>query len=134
MDHDHNSGKDVGNSADERPGRGWTERFGPIRYRRFTDVDAGGRPSIFFKFELSPGQSEMPKEVWDILHSLRQIDRGPTHGGGRHYTGLQFNRSKKHGRVWRLPDSQTGRTAADIIDARLADLITKIEEGKDHGR
>src|SRR5438270_284925 len=50
MDSEQETEKPVG----KRPGRGWTERLtGPIRYRRFTDTDGGGRPSIFFKFELA---------------------------------------------------------------------------------
>ena len=59
--------------------------------------------------------------------------RGRRNGGGQHHTGLAFNRSKKHGRVWRLPDTPLGRTAADIIDAKLADLAAELadESGRD---
>jgi hypothetical protein len=60
--------KDAAGSGGNRPGRGWTERFtGPIRYRRFTDLDGGGRPAIFFKFQLAPGQTDLPQGVYDIL-------------------------------------------------------------------
>jgi hypothetical protein len=82
-----------------------------------------------FKFELAPGQSDLPQGVYDILHELKYLDRNPVtgHGSGRCPTGLAFNRSKKHGRVWVLPDNPTGRTAADIIDAKLRDLAHKLE-------
>jgi hypothetical protein len=132
MDSDQESKQ--GTEKTKKPGRSWTERYtGPIRYRRFTDIDAGGRPSIFFKFE---DDSALPPEVWDILRSMKRMDRGSAHGGGEHDTGLTFNRSKKHGRVWRLPDHQTGRTAADIIDARLSELAQRIddEQGKEATR
>ena len=131
MDQDRGSEKSEG-----KPGRGWTARLtGPIRYRRFTDSDAGGRPSIIFKFEKNPGSdTELSQEVWEVLQSMKKMDRGPEHGGGQHHTGLAFTRDKKHGRVWRLPDNQTGRTAADIIDARLSDLADKMEQEPGKGR
>jgi hypothetical protein len=127
-----NHEQDAGDSAGKRPGRGWTERFtGPIRYRRYTDLDAGGRPSVIFRFELAPGQSDLPQAVYDVLHELKYLDRNPDfpQGGGKYPTGLGFNRDKKHGRVWRLPDTPTGRTAADIIDAKLRDLAHDLEQG-----
>ena len=123
--------KDAAGSGGKRLGRSWTERFtGPVRYRRFTDLDAGGRPSIFFKFELAPGQSDLPQGVYDILHEMKYLDRNPAdheHGQKPCPTGLAFNRSKKHGRVWRLPDTAVGRTAADIIDGKLRDLAATLE-------
>ena len=122
---------------EKKQGRGWTDRFtGPIRYRRYTDLDGGGKPSIFFKFELAPGLSDLPQEVYDILHQLKHLNRNPEHGKGtgRYPTGLEFQRSRKHGRVWKLPDDSTGRTAADIIDARLLDLANKIEQEQAKGR
>lgn len=120
--------------SDGQPqGRGWTSRFaGRIRYRRFTDLDAGGRPSIFFKFE----SSDLPQAVYDILHELKYLNRNPNgeHGNGLCPTGLAFNRSKKHGRVWRLPDNPVSRVAADIIDAKLTDLAHQLEQEPGRGR
>lgn len=133
--HDPNFGQDAGKSAKERPGRSWTERLtGQIRYHRFTDLDAGGRPSIFFKFELAPGQSDLPQEVYDILHEMKSLQPRPFHGYKPQPTGLEFNRSKKHGRVWRMPDNPSTRTAADIIDGKLRDLAQQIDQGQDQGR
>jgi hypothetical protein len=118
----------------KKPGRGWTERFtGPIRYRRFTDYDHSGRRAIFFKFEPAPGQGDQPQAVYDILQEMKHMQRGPGHGRGQQPTNLTFVRSKKHGRVWRLPDDPVGRTAADIIDAKLQDLATQMEAGEGRG-
>ena len=122
-----------GDSAADRPGRTWTVRCtGAVRYRRFCDEDGGGRPSIILKFELPAGQTELPKQVYDVLHSMKFLDRSQGHGRGKQPTHLEFKRDTKHGRVWRLPDTPTGRMAADIIDARLADLAKLLdnEQGK----
>jgi hypothetical protein len=118
----------------EKQGRGWTERFtGPVRYRRFTKKDDGGRPSIFIKVEEPTDGSKMPEEVWDIIRSVKYLDRGPEHGGGEHHTGLSFTRSRKYGRAWRLPDTAIGRTAADIIDARLSEFAERLDR-EERGR
>jgi hypothetical protein len=128
MDHDHSSEHDAGIPAKDEPGRGWTKRLtGQIRYRRFTDLDGGGRPSIFFKFELAPGQSDLPQEVYDILHELKELKVRPGRDSQPTPTHLEFSRTKKFGRVWRLPDNQKGRTAADIIDAKLSDLAATLD-------
>src|SRR5690348_15205542 len=85
MDRDQESQQDT--EKPRKPGRTWTERFtGPIRYRKFTDIDAGGQPSIFFKFELAPGQSDLPQEVYDILHELKFLKRSPdaNHASGKY--------------------------------------------------
>ncbi len=118
-------GKKTEKPAGERPGRSWTERFGPIRYRRFADLDGGGRPSILFKFELAPGQSDLPQPVYDILHKMKHLQRPSC---SQFDTGLEFTRDTKHGRVWRLPDHKIGRLTADIIDAKLRDLAHQMEK------
>lgn len=133
MERDQES--EQGSEKGKKPGRGWTERFtGSIRYRRFTDIDAGGKKAILFKFELAPGQSDLPQAVYDILQEMKYLKRSPEHGGGQQHTNLTFNRSKKHGRVWRLDDTPTGRTTADIIDAKLRDLAHQLEQELDPGR
>lgn len=134
-DQEKSKESNAGRKPERKPGRGWTERLsGQIRYRRFTDIDAGGRPAILFKFELPPGQSDLPPEVYSILQEMKHIDRGVGHARGERHTGLTFNRSKKHGRVWRLNDDVTGRTVADIIDAKLSDLAAKLDAEPDVGR
>jgi hypothetical protein len=128
--------QDAGKSAATRSGRSWTERLtGPTRYRRFSDLDAGGRPSIFFKFELPHDQ--LPPAVYDILHELKYLDRDPAdheHGNRPCPTGLAFDRSKKHRHAWRLPDTPVGRTAADRIDAKLRDLAHHLEQEQGRDR
>lgn len=135
MGYDRNSGPDADKSAEEGPLRGWTKRLtGPIRYRRFTDLDAGGRPSIFFRFELAPGQSDLPQGVYDVLHELKHLKARPGRDSEPQPTHLEFTRTKKHGRVWRMPDNPQGRTAADIIDAKLADLAAELGAEPERGR
>jgi hypothetical protein len=117
-------------------GRGWTQRFsGPIVYRRFSDIDAGGRPYIFFKFELPPGENNLPQPVKDILNDLKHLKRDPAGGhSGPSPTGLTYTRDRFHGRVWKVADNEIGRTAADVIDARLTDLAEKLETEPAKGR
>lgn len=123
------SSEESGEPAKQRKGRSWTERLsGPVRYRRFTDLDAIGRPSIFFRFELAPGQDDLPQEVYDVLREMKHLKARPGHGTKPCPTHLEFNRSRKHGRVWRMPDDPTGRTAADIIDAKLSDLAERLAD------
>lgn len=131
LDEEAEQGNERGKSVSQ--GRGWTVRLAGIRYRRFSDLDAGGRPSIFFKFELPPGQTDVPQKVYEILHELKYLP--PSRGHNKPCpTGLQFNRSKKHGRVWVMPDNSTGRTAADCIDSRLRLLAAEIEEERGRSR
>ena len=119
-------------SGDNPIGRTWTTRLtGPIRYRRFTDTDAGGRRSIFFKFELAPGQSDLPQPVYDILNQMKHMNRA---SGSRFLTSLQYTRDKNHGRVWRLADHEVGRMTADIIDAKLRDLAYELENDQGKAR
>jgi hypothetical protein len=116
----------------EQSGRGWTSRFtGPIRYRRFADTDGGGRPSIILKFELAPGQTDLPQAVYDVLNQMKKLDRP---SGGQYDSSLEFTRDTKHGRVWRLADHKVGRLAADIIDAKLRDLAHKLDQEPQKGR
>lgn len=115
--------------------RSWTQRTRePLRFRRYADKDHLGRPSIIYRFEPDHGQADLPEEVYRILQSLKHIVRGPEHGGGLVATGLEFKRDPKHGRIWRLPDTPLGRTAADIIDAKLLDLAREMEAGEGRGR
>jgi hypothetical protein len=117
------------------PGRPWTERVtGPLRFSRTTDTDGEGRPSIIYKFELPPGETDLPQAVYDILNDMKQLQRGERWGGGQHSSGLKFKRDKKHGRVWVLPNDGTGRTAADILDIRLLELAARLEADLSHGR
>ena len=64
----------------------------------------------------------MVQAVHDVLHELKYLDR---ESGGKHRSGLTFKNDKLRGRVWKLPNDQTGRTAAQIIDAKLSELAEK---------
>lgn len=117
-------------------GRGWTKRSGEIQYRRYSGVDAGNRPCIFFKVEqpILNGQNELAQAVYEIFRDLKYLDRDPAkgHGSGREPTGLTFERDRVHGKVWKVRDDPTGRTVSDIIDARLSELAEKLHD--DPGR
>jgi hypothetical protein len=129
--------QDAAGSGNKEPGRTWTRRVaGPVKYRRFTANDCVGRPSILFKFEPSSGQADLPPEIYDILKSVKFLNRNPDlgHGSGRYPTGLQFMRGKPWGKVWRLPDDSTGRTAADWIDAQIKDLMGSLEQDSNRSR
>lgn len=111
-------------------GREWTVRItGPVRYRRYTATNHVNKPSIFFEFDLPPGQREVPKEIYDAIKSVQFLPRSPEHGGGVRATGLEYRQG-----IWRLPNNSLGRTAADMLDARLAELAERAEEQQGRGR
>ena len=117
-----------------RPDRMWTERFvQPVKFRRFTGRGRGSKPMIFIQFDLPPGQDQLDPNVYAVLKELKYLDRSPEHGGGQCPTGLSSMSSARHkpGTLWALPDNPVGRTAADIVAARLFDLARQMEqEGK----
>ena len=125
-----------GTGVERDKGRGWTVRLtGAVRYRRYSDFDGGGRPSILFKFEPVPGQSDLPEEVYAVLHSVKHLDRPAGQGKGKMHTHpLEFTRDSKHGRVWRLNDDGAGRYAADILDQRLSELAHRLENEQSRDR
>ena len=108
------------------PPRPWTQRtHEPLRFVRFVDTDGEGRPSIIYRFGDPGGPGAVPDEVYAILDDLNRRDHPE---GGQIDTKLRFKRDKKHGRVWTLKNDQTGRTTADILDARLLDLARQMEQ------
>jgi hypothetical protein len=114
------------------PPRPWTQRTRePLRFVRYTDTDGEGRPSIIYRFEFPSGSSELPPEVYKILNDLKHRDHP---NGGQFFTHLRFKRDKKHGRVWTLKNDESGRTTADILDARLLELARQMESDQTRGR
>jgi hypothetical protein len=115
------------------PPRPWTQRTQPtlpLPFVRFVDTDGEGRPSIIYRFGFPSGPSELPKEVYDILRDLKHREAVD---GGQFSTLLRFKRDRKHGRVWTLPNSPSGRATADILDARLLDLARQMEKPDEPG-
>lgn len=115
---------------DRAKGREWTVRLnGPVPYRRYSGLNEGNRETIFFEFDLPPGQREVPPEVYAVIKSVQYLERSPEHGGGRCNTGLECRRG-----IWQFPATHTGRTAADILDAKLADLAQQLDNEQSQTR
>jgi hypothetical protein len=102
------------------PVRGWTQRFtGPVKYRKLTDANL---KIIAFKFNV-PDNEKPPEEVLALMRdNLKDKEGNPT--------GLKFQNTRIHGKVWTIPNDVEGRTLADRIDFRLSQLAQKMEEGK----
>ena len=101
--------------------RSWTQRnVQPVKYQRYSDLDAGGTPRIFFKFELPPGHDKPEQAILDIKEKWKTINGCPT--------GLKVVNDRVHGKTWRLPDNKVGRTAADFIDVDLLKLAHKMTD------
>ena len=99
--------------------RGWTSRNKPpVQYRKLTDADLG---IIFFKFVLPKDQATLPPDIKDILDAHK---RYPDSGEP---TGLHFENSAKHGKVWIIKNTAEGRAIADKIDFALQKLAEKYE-------
>ena len=78
---------------DRSKGREWAVKLtGPLRWRRYTGLNEGNRETVFFEFDLPPGQREVPKDVYDVIKSVQYLERSPEDGGGRYNTGLECRR------------------------------------------
>jgi hypothetical protein len=109
--------------------RPWTQRTkGDVQYVRYTGKGYDGKEHIFFKFNLPVGQRLVGQPVFDILQELRTLDGYPT--GLKNVKGRQYPK----GMLWQLPDNPVGRTAADIIDAKLSDLAHQMESDQTRDR
>ena len=99
------------------PVRGWTTRNKqPVQYRKLTDADLG---IILFKFVLPEGQTTLAPDVKDILDAHKKY---PESGEP---TGLHFENSGKHGKIWVLKNTAERRAIADKIDLALQKLAAK---------
>ena len=100
-----------------QPVRGWTTRtMQPVQYRKLVDSDLG---IILFKFVLPEGQNSLAPDVKDVLDAhKRYAETGEP-------TGLHFENSGKHGKVWVLKNTNEGRAVADKIDQALQKLAAK---------
>ena len=102
------------------PVRGWTQRYaGPVRYRKFTDATL---KIIAFKFDV-PANEKLPDEVLAVMRDHKQDKDGNP-------TGLKFQDTRKHGKIWAIPSDVEGRALADKIDFRLSELAQKMEQAQ----
>src|SRR6266851_9996450 len=89
--------------------RGWTSRLqGPVKYRKFSDADL---KIVAFKFHVGANE-KLPDEVLTIMREHKQDKDGNPNG-------LKFQDSRKHGKIWSVPNDVEGRTLADKIDFKL---------------
>ena len=100
--------------------RGWSSRLtGPLQYRKFTDANL---KIIGFKFNLDD-QEKLPPEALEVMREHKKdADGNPT--------GLKFQNTRTHGKIWQIPNDAEGRVLADKIDFRLSELAQKLEEGQ----
>jgi hypothetical protein len=115
--------REPGNDSPEAPKRpfnpvrGWTSRFtGPVKYRKFTDANM---KVIAFKFNLADNE-KLPEEVLTVMRDNKVDACGQP-------TGLKFQVTRTHGKIWTIPNDVEGRTLADKIDFRLSELAHKME-------
>jgi hypothetical protein len=128
---------DTGSKDWPRPDQIWAERFvQPVKFRRFTGSGRSGKPLIFIQFDLPPGQDQLAPNVYAILKELKHLDRSSERGEGLCPTGLKSESSARHksGTLWSLPDNPVGRTACDILWAKLIDLAGHMESEQEKGR
>jgi hypothetical protein len=99
------------------PVRGWTSRFtGPVKYRKFSDANLR---IIAFKFDV-PANEKLPEEVLAVMREHKLDKAGNP-------TGLKFQDTRTHGKIWSIPNDAEGRTLADKIDFRLSELAQKLQ-------
>jgi hypothetical protein len=103
-----------------QPVRGWTRRLtGPVKYRKFTDANL---KIIAFKFNI-PDNEKPPEEILAVMRDHKADKDGTP-------TGLRFQATRTHGKVWTIPNDVEGRTLADRIDYQLEKLAHKMEEAE----
>jgi len=99
------------------PVRGWTSRLaGPLKYRKFTDDTLR---VIAFKFNLGADE-KLPEEALAVMREHKTDKDGNA-------TGLKFQDSRKHGKIWTVPKDTEGRALADKIDFALSQIAEKME-------
>lgn len=100
------------------PVRGWTSRVhGPLKYRKFTDDTLR---VVAFKFNVD-ADGKLPEEVLTLIRGHKQDKDGNA-------TGLKFQDTRKHGKIWTIPNDVEGRALADKIDYELAQLAEKMDK------
>jgi hypothetical protein len=96
--------------------RSWTEQYtGPLQYELFT---AGKQ--IMFRFKLPKGQDKPSDDVLEVMRARKKNAEGVA-------TGLRFEETRMHGKVWTVPNDAEGRELAAKIDMELSKLAKKLE-------
>jgi hypothetical protein len=96
----------------------WAEQYtGPLQYEMFT---AGKK--IMFRFKLPKGQDKPTDEVLEVMRWHKQTQDEPPQP-----TGLKYENTRTHGKVWSIPNDPEGRELAGNIDRALSKLATKME-------
>ena len=88
---------------------------GPLQYELFTV----GK-TIMFRFKLPKGQDKPANEALEIMRSHKQTLEGQP-------TGLRFEDTRMHGKVWTIPNDPEGRELAGKIEMELAKVARKME-------
>jgi len=100
------------------PVRSWSEQYvGALRYQKLTD---DRMKKIIFRFKLPQGQNKPPEEALAVMRSHKQTAEGQP-------TGLKFEDTRTHGKVWTIPNDPEGRDLAGTIEFELSKLATKME-------
>jgi hypothetical protein len=102
--------------------RGWTSRTQqPVKYQKFSDANM---KIVAFKFDLpkdGTGKEEpMPEPVLTLLRDNKKDENGND-------TGLRFENTRKHGKIWMVPNDPEGRALADKLDYHLGELAHKMD-------
>ncbi|HYV36075.1 MAG TPA: hypothetical protein VE988_10255 [Gemmataceae bacterium] len=98
------------------PVRSWSERFtGGLRYQVLTDSRIN---KIVIKFKLPEGEKTPPEEVLAVMRAAKVNSDGSP-------TGLRFEDSRLHGKIWTLPNDTEGRALLASIQNHLEKLATE---------
>ena len=99
--------------------RSWMEQYtGPLQYELFTV----GK-TIMFRFRVARAGQDKPagtKHLETGMRSHKQTLEGQP-------TGLRFEDTRMHGKVWTIPNDPEGRELAGQIDMELTKVARKME-------
>jgi hypothetical protein len=98
------------------PVRSWSHRIeGPARYEVLTDSRIN---KIIIKLKLNEGEKTPAEDVLAIMRAAKVNGDGSS-------TGLRFEDSRLHGKVWTLPNDPEGRAILAGIEMKLEELGAK---------
>ena len=107
------------------PVRSWSQRHtGPVRYHVLTDSRIN---KIVIKFNLAEGEKTPPDEVLAVMRAAKANGDGSP-------TGLKFEDSRLHGKVWTLPSDPEGRAILAAIQTKLDELGAQPDPAQEPAR